>query len=263
MAKSKFEYVKMFELADAMLPRCWPVVRVDGRSFHRFADVHKFHKPNDDRSLNLMSCAASHVMRGFKDVVLAYGQSDEYSFVFHKDCNLYNRRESKILSTVLSLFTSRFVFHWPEFFPTIPLQYPPSFDARIVLYPSRRILRDYLSWRQADCHINNLYNTVFWALVQQGGMTPAEAQLRLKGTLAGDKNEILFSQFGINYNNLPQLYRKGSVLIRRECSPVVDGGGDLSNENLAVSDVQGLNVDIIGEDFWKEHPQILGDDDNN
>lgn len=35
MAKSNFEYVKIFELADVLLPKCWPVVRVDGRSFHR------------------------------------------------------------------------------------------------------------------------------------------------------------------------------------------------------------------------------------
>lgn len=29
-------------------------------------------------------------------------------------------------------------------------------------------VRDYISWRQADCHINNLYNTCFWALVGDG-----------------------------------------------------------------------------------------------
>jgi hypothetical protein len=35
----------------------------------------------------------------------------------------------------------------------------------------------------------------------------------LQGTLAADKNEILFSQFNINYNNEPLMYRKGTVLI--------------------------------------------------
>ena len=34
-----------------------------------------------------------------------------------------------------------------------------------------------------------------------------------QGTLAGDKNEILFSQFHINYNDEPQMYRKGTVLV--------------------------------------------------
>jgi len=31
--------------------------------------------------------------------------------------------------------------------------------------------------------------------------------------VSGDKNELLFSKYGINYNNLPQLYRKGTVII--------------------------------------------------
>jgi len=39
-----------------------------------------------------MSRAAEAVMEEFKDVVLAYGQSDEYSFVFRRNTNVYNRR---------------------------------------------------------------------------------------------------------------------------------------------------------------------------
>ena len=35
-----------------------------------------------------------------------------------------------------------------------------------------------------------------------------------KGTSAANKNEILFSQFGINYNEEPEMFRKGSVLFR-------------------------------------------------
>jgi len=29
----------------------------------------------------------------------------------------------------------------------------------------------------------------------------------------GDKNELLFSEFNINYNNLPPLHRKGTVIV--------------------------------------------------
>ena len=61
------------------------------------------------------------------------------------------------------------------------------------------------SFSQVDCHINNLYNTTFWSLVLKGGMNNQAAMERLKGTLSADKNEILFSQFGINYNTLPQV----------------------------------------------------------
>ena len=34
------------------------------------------------------------------------------------------------------------------------------FDGRAVLYPSESAVRDYLSWRQVDTHINNqVWNT--------------------------------------------------------------------------------------------------------
>jgi tRNA(His) guanylyltransferase len=35
-----------------------------------------------------------------------------------------------------------------------------------------------------------------------------------QGSLAADKNEILFSRFKINYNNEPEIYKKGSVVFR-------------------------------------------------
>ena len=78
-------------------------------------------------------------------------------------------------------------------------------------------------------HINNLYNTCFWALVQQGEQTVSQAHetlrvryfnpirltsllsLHWQGTVSGQKNELLHSRFGINYNSLPERYRKGSV----------------------------------------------------
>lgn len=39
MAKSRFEYVKQFELEDTLLPHCWIVVRLDGKGFTRSADL--------------------------------------------------------------------------------------------------------------------------------------------------------------------------------------------------------------------------------
>lgn len=97
-----------------------------------------------------------------------------------RSTNLYNRRGAKIVTTLTSLFTSCYVLHWPTYFPDAPLQYPPSFDGRIVPYPGEQQVRDYFSWRQADTHINNLYNTTFWALVQQGGQTTTEAHATLR-----------------------------------------------------------------------------------
>ncbi len=92
MANSKYEYVRDFEQPDRLNLKNWIVVRIDGRGFHKFSAKYEFEKPNDIRALNLMNEAASGVMKEISEVILAYGVSDEYSFVFHKDCSLFDRR---------------------------------------------------------------------------------------------------------------------------------------------------------------------------
>ncbi|KXJ91518.1 tRNAHis guanylyltransferase, partial [Microdochium bolleyi] len=215
MANSRFEYVKNFEQPDILLPNTWIVVRIDGRGFTKLCARYGFEKPNDRRALDLMNAAAKAVMGDVTDITVAYGVSDEFSFVFHKSCTMFERRASKLVSTIVSTFTAYYVYLWSTYFPDMPLAPPlPSFDGRAVCYPSVQNLRDYMSWRQADCHINNLYNTTFWSLIQLGGMEAKEAEKFLAGTLSKDKNEILFSRFQINYNNEPEVLKKGSVLFR-------------------------------------------------
>ena len=46
--------------------------------FCRFSDLHGFEKPNDLRALQLMNKCAEVVLRELTDIVIAYGQSDEY-----------------------------------------------------------------------------------------------------------------------------------------------------------------------------------------
>lgn len=72
----------------------------------------------------------------------------------------------------------------------------------VVVYPGKQQVIDYFKWRQADseserdrrsfptaalfiqyascsAHINNLYNTAFWALIQQGQLSVREAHATL------------------------------------------------------------------------------------
>jgi tRNA(His) guanylyltransferase len=121
MAKSRWDYVKKFELLDALLPETWIVARIDGRGklaswdfccqfmpnwnylvqvlntsnssvihvgFHKLAKTHGWGRPNDIRGIGLMNRAAKAVMEDFNDIVLSYGQSDEYSFVFRKEAEV-------------------------------------------------------------------------------------------------------------------------------------------------------------------------------
>lgn len=112
MSNSKFEYVKKFENFHTLLPNTYIVLRIDGRGFSKFTDLHTFTKPNDIRGIKLMNKCAKEVMKSFTEIVIAYGDSDEYSFVFKRSAKVFNRREDKILSTALSLFSSSYVFYW-------------------------------------------------------------------------------------------------------------------------------------------------------
>ncbi|QLL32234.1 hypothetical protein HG536_0C04030 [Torulaspora globosa] len=218
MAKSRFEYVKEFERRDVLLPQCYIVVRIDGKKFHEFSRFYEFEKPNDIRALRLMNAAAKNVVLHYRnDVIVAYGESDEYSFILRRDTTLYNRRQDKIASLFVSLFTSQYVALWPKFFTNreLDLKHLPFFDARCVAYPNLAIIKDYLSWRFVDTHINNLYNTVFWQLVQKCGLTTQQAENRLSGTLSNEKQEILFTECGINYNNEPEMFKKGTMVTRK------------------------------------------------
>lgn len=231
------------------------------------------------------------------------GQSDEFSFVFRRNSEIFNRRQNKISSLVVSMFTSAYVINWTNFFESstnhsknCKLLYPPCFDSRVVLYPSKKVIIDYLKWRQVDCHINNLYNTTFHALtgeytkylltpdgnyvINQGIVLSNDSEIKtvhsatdatdkLSGTVSSDKQEILFQNFGINYNNELEQFKKGTLLIldpqstERFQKILKDKKSARnikanSNENFS-NDILCLNIDIVGNNdkFWKENNYIF------
>lgn len=107
-------------------------------------------------------------------------------------------------------------------------------------------------------------------------MTTTEANKTLQGTDSKEKNELLFSRFGINYNNLPPMFKKGSTLVRRDPKSV-EGIAEVSTseqandgENQArrkvkkvrpyegtTGEVTVLHEDIIGDGFWNQRPWLL------
>lgn len=115
---------------------------------------------------------------------------------------------SKLLSNVNSLFASAYVYYWPRIFRGKELYYPPSFDARVVLYPTDKNLRDYLAWRQADVHVNNLYNTCFWNLVLKGKLTPSQVLYFKRQKICDMQNlyTILYSLIIVIYSHIRLLY---------------------------------------------------------
>lgn len=278
---AKTDYLKDFEKKSRLLLHAWVVVRIDGKCFHRFSEKHNFAKPNDDRSIQLMNEAAHKVMQEFPDIVLSYGQSDEYSFVFDRYSKIMDREGNKIMTNIVSLFAAMYVYKWHSVFGNVALQYSPAFDARVVLYPNNACLRDYLSWRQADCHINNMYNTCFWRLIQSGNYSPKKAEERLQGTYSKDKKSILLNEFELDYDLEDALYRKGTVMYRdvgitssqltsdeasqpntnvqgsisfKAANAVIGKGDPVMYSGTIVTE----HIDVIGDQFWTQRPWILG-----
>lgn len=264
MANSRFEYVKAFERENLLLPQTHIVIRVDGKGFHKFSEKYAFEKPNDARALDVMNRAAEALVHQFPDIVLAYGDLDEYLFLLRRQCELFERREMKLVSTFASHMSVHYVMQWQREFPEKPLEASrvPTFDARAVVYPTDQLVRDYFSWRQVDCHINNLYNTSFWGLIQKCGMTPQEAEAALAGTLASDKNEILYAKCGINYNNEPEMFKKGTVLVReydewKQGEEVTSRQKQRQEKVRRKARVEKYHTDIIKDGFWEERPWLL------
>lgn len=266
MANSRFEYVKQFERENFLLPQTHIVIRVDGKGFHKFSQHYQFDKPNDSRALQVMNAAARAMVDQFPDIVLAYGDSDEYLFLLRRTCELFERREMKLVSTFASFMSVHYLMAWNAEFPEKPVEAArlPTFDARAVVYPNAQTVRDYFSWRQVDCHINNLYNTTFWNLVLKAGMTGHEAEQKLLGTVASDKNEILFDLCGINYNNEPEMFKKGTVIVREyDMGTKVDDTGLSARQTQRAekarrkAKVQLYHTDIIKDDFWNGRPWLL------
>jgi tRNA(His) guanylyltransferase len=109
-------------------------------------------------------------------------------------------------------------------------------------------------------------------------MSNTEAENLLKGTIAADKNEILFSRFKVNYNNEPEIFRKGSVVFRnyeleepQALVQEIDGTSSANGQRGALSKTQleklrkdkakarvvVKHLDIIKDDFWERRSWIL------
>lgn len=75
-------------------------------------------------------------------------------------------------------------------------------------------------------------------------ISPKEAMESLKGTTTGEKNELLFSKAGRNYHNEPDIFKKGTVVVRAK-------GSSIESQKYKSRDVVATHEDIIGDTFWK------------
>lgn len=97
-----------------------------------------------------------------------------------------------------------------------------------------------------------------------------------QGTVSSDKNEILFSRFGINYNNEEEIYKKGSVVYRQYqledhqpqtlTTQAMESQATTELSKTQQEKMRKLrrkaqvvvdHVDIIKDEFWQRRPWLL------
>ncbi len=183
-----------------VLPGIYMVARIDGRTFsHLTRDVHAFNAPFDERFRDYMVGTVEHLMDcGFR-VLYGYTQSDEISLLFHLNDETFGRKIRKYNSVLAGEASAKF---------SVLLGDVGAFDCRVCQLPTREHVVDYFRWRAEDAHRNALNAHCYWAL-RKKDQSAKSATEQLLGMSVSKKNDFLFEQAGINFNELPAWQRRG------------------------------------------------------
>jgi tRNA(His) 5'-end guanylyltransferase len=200
--KSKYEDV----FRNSIPQRTFAVIRIDGKAFHTFTKT--LEKPHSAELSEAMDHAAQVLCKEMMGCKLAYGQSDEYSFLltdFEKEESemWFNGNIQKIVSVSSSIFTAAFNDHWEK---VRPMSFKPRlamFDARVFVIPSRNDVFQYFLWRQKDASRNSLTMLASCHFSHK----------QLHGQDRDAKHELLQS-VGVKWTDWPTSFRHGRVVRR-------------------------------------------------
>lgn len=86
-------------------------------------------------------------------------------------------------------------------------------------------------------------------------MSTQEAHKTLSGTVSSEKHEILFARYGVNYNSLDAIFRRGSIILwEPETNQYTSL--DLEAESTSVSDTTSSvgRLDVMNSYKLPAHP---------
>jgi tRNA(His) guanylyltransferase len=190
-------------------PRTYTVVRVDGRAFRTW--TRGCDKPFDHDLMDAMEATARHMLTDMHGALLAYHQSDEISFVLqdfarHGSEAWMGGVVQKQASLAASIATMHFNREWETRTarrPTTPAG--ATFDARTYTVADTSEVVNYLIWRQQDASRNSV-NMAASALLPEPS---------LHGLSSDQRQERLWSEAGVNWNDYPTRARRGTVTRRK------------------------------------------------
>jgi len=219
-----------------LMRRCPVAIRLDGKAFHTF--TRGFQRPFDEVLIKSMRETMKYLCENIQGCVLGYTQSDEITIILvdykkltssawfdyevQKMCSIaasmatmaFNKAFSKTFEEWACTHTSHLDFSNPnndidEEKIKICKAYRKAqekgamFDARCFNIPKEEVT-NLVYWRQLDAARNSVQ------MVGQAHFSHAE----LQNKSCNDIQEMLFTQKGINWNDLPTHQKRGSCCIK-------------------------------------------------
>lgn len=223
----KYEYVTRTYLT----PRTPAIIRIDGKAFHTFTKG--FVKPFDEVFSKSMQDTMKFLCKNIQGCVLGYTQSDEITLVLidYKELDSqgwFDYNIQKMCSVSASMATLAF----NDVFKCYAVAYARSktelsgdeittdkkklidiynqamlqgamFDARVFNIPREEVTNCVL-WRQNDATRNS---------IQMVGYSNF-SQKEMQNKSCNEVQDMLMLQKGINWNDFPAKYKRGSCCIR-------------------------------------------------
>ncbi|MFT3708450.1 MAG: tRNA(His) guanylyltransferase Thg1 family protein [Archangium sp.] len=184
------------------LPVC---ARIDGKNFSRF--TRELRRPYDERLSRLMVDTTMHLVEE-TGAIAGYTQSDEISLLFFAAGDppaqiFLDRKVQKLTSILASMATARFLSGLSAAIPE-KAGALAMFDARVWAVPSKDEAANTFLWRERDATKNSISmaaRTVY-------------SHSQLQDQTGSQMQELLF-QKGINWNDYPSFFKRGTFVQRR------------------------------------------------
>lgn len=227
--KQKYESVPKTKLVS----RVPVIVRFDGKCFHSFA--RGFKRPFDDILIKTMQETTKRLCENIQGAVIGYTQSDEISILIQDYKKLttaawFDYEVEKMCSIGASMATLYFnqafrdnVNIWSsgkvmdDYMKTLFMARDKGalFDARVFNIPEDDVT-NYFLWRQNDASRNSV------SMV--GRVYFSDNELYKQGT--SDIQEMLFSKFGVNWNDLETYKKRGTCIIKEKQLSTININGE-------------------------------------
>jgi len=189
-----------------LMPRIPVVARIDGRAFHSFCRGLK--RPYDQRLSELMVRTTEYLVEE-TGANCGYTQSDEISLVWYREEYnseiFFKGRLLKMTSILASMTTAFFNKYIPDYMPEKEDIFA-FFDSRVFNVPLEQEAANYFVWREMDATRNSV------SMAAQAYFSHNS----LQGQGSSEMQERLFQEKGINWNDYPAFFKRGTYVQKRK-----------------------------------------------